>query len=87
MLKIVIIFIILTGILITGIFILMKPSIFNSSLSPYGDTAVHQSTVGNTISKQFITIGSTLAIVGLVGLSVLGFRIFKNIQAEANTER
>ena len=87
MLKIVIIFIILTGILITGIFILMKPSIFNSSLSPYGDTAVHQSTVGSTISKQFITIGSTLAIVGLVGLSVLGFRIFKNIQAEANTER
>ena len=65
----------------------MKPSIFDSSLSPSGNTAIHQPMVGNVMSKQIITIGSTLAIVGLVGLSVLGFRIFKVLQAEANTER
>jgi len=31
--------------------------------------------------------GSVLIIAGLIGLSVLGFRLFKDFMTEANSER
>ncbi len=77
MTKLIIYFIILTGILFSGIFVMMKPSIFVSSSSQYQKPPADQPLAGRLVTKEIIILGSTLTIVGLVGLSVLGFRIFK----------
>jgi len=65
---------------------MMKPSIFISSSPPYQKPPVDQSLAGRLVPKEIIMLGSTLTIVGLVGLSVLGFRIFKESKGEETRE-
>jgi len=62
--KSVIAFTVLIVILVLGIFIMMKPHIFVSQMQ---------------VPKGIIILGSTFIIVGIVGLCVLGFRIFKEL--------
>jgi hypothetical protein len=84
--KIVIIFIILTVILLTGILVLIKPSVFNSLLSPYGNSPEDQSAPNHLVSKEIIILGSTFAVIGLVGLSILGFIIVRLSKEEETME-
>jgi hypothetical protein len=85
--KIVIIFIILAVILLTGILVLMKPSVFNSLLSPHGNSPEDQSAPpSHLVSKQIIMLGSTFAVIGLVGLSILGFIIVRLSKEEETME-
>ena len=60
----VIAFTVLIVILVLGIFIMMKPHIFVSQMQ---------------VPKGIIILGSTFIIVAIVGLCVLGFRIFKEL--------
>jgi multisubunit Na+/H+ antiporter MnhB subunit len=84
--KLVIIFIILSVILLTGILVLMKPSAFNSLLSPYGNSPEDQSAPSHLVSKEIIILGSTFAVIGLVGLSILGFIIVRLSKEEETME-
>jgi hypothetical protein len=86
MMNLVIFLIILSGILFLGIFIMMKPSIFISSLTSNEKAPVDQSLALPLVPKEIIVLGSTLIIVGLVGLSILGFRIFKESKGEETME-
>ena len=60
----VIAFTVLLILLVLGIFIMMKPHIFVSQMQ---------------VPKGIIILGSTFIIVAIVGLCVLGFRIFKEL--------
>lgn len=74
--KLVISFIVLVVLLFTGIMILIKPSLFvpMSNVSyPVGD---------HVFPKEIIILGSTMLITGLVGLSILGFKIFNGSEDE-----
>ena len=62
--KSVVAFTVLIVILVLGIFIMMKPHIFVSQMQ---------------VPKGIIILASTFIIVGIVGLCVLGFRIFKEL--------
>lgn len=75
-------FIILTGILFTGIAIMVKPTSFISPSIPYQLSPPDQPLVGRIVPREIIMLGSALTILGLVGLSVLGFRIFKEFDRE-----
>ena len=75
--KLVLAFIIFTIILFAGIFIMLKPSSFITQpvqLQPAQDKPV----ASTSVPRVIILTGSVLIIVGLVGLSVLGFRAYKN---------
>jgi len=65
---------------------MITPSIFVSSLPPYQKPPVDQPLAGRLVPKEIIILGSTLTIVGLVGLSVLGVRIFKESKGEETRE-
>ena len=60
----VIAFTVLIVILVLGIFIMMKPHFFVLQVQ---------------MAKGIIILASTFIIVGIVGLCVLGFRIFKEL--------
>lgn len=70
-------FIILVGILFGGIVIMIKPTIFVSRLMPSQMAPPEQPLAGRIVPREIIMLGSVLTIIGLVGLSVLGFRIFE----------
>ena len=76
--RLFIFFIMLTGLMFLGIFILINPSVF--VLLPHGDRMPlqNQTLSGQLVPKEIIVLGSVLTIVGLIGLSVLGFRIAKD---------
>jgi hypothetical protein len=84
--KLVIIFIILAVILVTGILVLMKPSVFNSLLSPYGNSPEDQSAPSHLVPKEIIMLGSIFTVIGLVGLSILGFIIVRSSKEEETIE-
>ena len=63
----VIAFTVLIVILVLGIFIMMKPQFFVLQMQ---------------VPKGIIILASTFIIVGIVGLCVLGFRIFKELRIE-----
>jgi multisubunit Na+/H+ antiporter MnhB subunit len=84
--KLVILFIILAVILLTGILVLMKPSVFNSLLSPYGKSPEDQSAPSHLVSKEIIMLGSIFTVIGLVGLSILGFIIVRSSKEEETME-
>ena len=65
---------------------MMKPSIFVSSLLQHQKPPVDQPLAGRLVPKEIIMLGSTLTIVGLVGLSVLGFRIYKESEGKETKE-
>ena len=70
-------FIILVGILFAGIIIMIKPTIFVPILVPSQMGPQEQPLAGRIVPREIIIIGSVLTIIGLVGLAVLGFRIFQ----------
>lgn len=75
-------FIILVGLLFIGIVLLIKPSFFVSSLSPNEMDPPEQPLAGRIVPKEIIILGSVFTIAGLIGLSILGFRIFKESEQE-----
>jgi hypothetical protein len=75
-------FIILVGILFGGIVIMIKPTIFVSQLMPSQMAPPEQPLAGRIVPSEIIILGSVLTIIGLVGLSVLGFRIFEESRHE-----
>lgn len=83
--KLTLSFIILVGILFLGIVIMIKPSIFVSPSMPYHITPPDQPLAGRIVPKAIIIVGSALTIIGVVGLSVLGFMIFKEFEHEDTT--
>ena len=62
--KDVIAFTVLLILLVLGIFIMMKPHFFVLQMQ---------------VPKGIIILASTFIIIGIVGLCVLGFRIFKEL--------
>ena len=75
-------FIILVGILFVGIVIMIKPTIFVSQLMPSQMAPPDQPLAGSIVPREIIIVGSVLTIIGLVGLSVLGFKIFEEFMHE-----
>lgn len=80
--KFIISFIILAGLLLIGIVLLIKPTFFVPSLSPNEMDPPTQPLAGRIVLKEIIILGSVFTIAGLIGLSVLGFRIFKESEQE-----
>lgn len=79
-----IVFVVFTVMLILGIFIMMKPYVF-VLLSTTGERSIDSPSSEKTVPREVIMLGSALIIVGLVGLSILGFMLFKDLMAEANS--
>ena len=75
-------FIILVGILFGGIVIMIKPTIFVSRLMPSQMAPPEEPLAGRIVPREIIMLGSALTMVGLVGLSVLGFTLFKESRHE-----
>ena len=80
--KSTIFFVILVGILFAGITILIKPTSFVPVLKPNEMTPTTQPLAGTVVPRAIITVGSVLTIAGLIGLAMLGFRIFKESEHE-----
>ena len=72
-------FTVLIVILVLGIFIMMKPHFFVLQMQVSEKPTVNEPFNGQTIPKGIITLASIFIIVGMVGLCVLGFRIFKEL--------
>ena len=72
-------FTVLIVILVLGIFIMMKPHFFVLQMQVSQKPTVNQPFNGQIIPKGIITLASIFIIVGIVGLCVLGFRIFKEL--------
>jgi hypothetical protein len=56
---------------------MINPTIFVSRLMPSQMAPPEQPLAGSIVPREIIMLGSVLTITGLVGLSVLGFRIFE----------
>ena len=76
-------FIILSGLLFAGIAIMVKPTAFVPTTVSYQASSPEQPLAGRIVPREIIILGSALTILGLVGLSILGFRIFKESDREA----
>jgi|GEM_PF-1542097 len=79
MCRMVIAFIVLTLILLLGILIMMKPDVFVLKSPTNEKFTVNKTLTGSIELKKIIILASTFIIVGIVGLCVLGFRIFKEL--------
>ena len=75
-------FIILVGVLFGGIVIMIKPTIFVSRLMPSEMAPPEEPLAGRIVPREIIMLGSVLTIIGLVGVSVLGFKIFQQSRPE-----
>jgi len=75
----VIAFTILIVMLVLGIFIMMKPHFFVLQTQVSEKPSISQPLNDQSMRKGIITMASIFIIVGLVGLCVLGFRIFKEL--------
>lgn len=75
-------FIILVGLMFIGIVLLIKPTVLVPSLSPNEMADPTQPLAGSIVPREIIMLGSVFTIIGLVGLSILGFRIFKESEQE-----
>lgn len=75
-------FIILAGLLFVGIAILMKPATFVPMSLQNQSSSYDQLSADRTIPTEIIVLGSALTILGVVGLSVQGFRMFKEFDRE-----
>ena len=75
----VIAFTVLIVILVLGIFIMMKPHFFVLQTQVSEKPSISQPLNDQSMRKGIITMASIFIIVGIVGLCVLGFRIFKEL--------
>ena len=83
--KTVIAFVILLSVLILGIFMMMKPHVFVLK-SENEKPVLNQPLQQTVVPRGIIMSASLFIIVGLVGLSILGFKIFKDLHAEPTSE-
>lgn len=65
----------------------MKPHVFTLQSPTNGKPTGTQTSSEKIVPREVIMLGSALIIVGLVGLSILGFNLFKDLMAEANSEK
>lgn len=72
-------FAVLIVILVLGIFIMMKPHFFVLQMQMSEKPTANQPFNSQIMPKGIITLASIFIIVGIVGLCVLGFRIFKEL--------
>jgi len=72
-------FTVLMILLVLGIFIMMKPHFFVLQMQAGEKPSVNQPFNGQIMPKGIITLASIFIIVGIVGLCILGFRIFKEL--------
>ena len=72
-------FTVLIILLVLGIFIMIKPHFFVLQTQVSEKPTVNQPFNGKIVPKGIITLASAFIIVGIVGLCVLGFRIFKGL--------
>ena len=72
-------FTVLMILLVLGIFIMMKPHFFVLQMQVSEKPTVNKPFNDQIIPKGIIILASTFIIVGIVGLCVLGFRIFKEL--------
>lgn len=70
--KLTILFLILVGLLLFGIGILVKPTMFTSKTMPNIIDLTHQTSI-HIIPREIIMTGSIFTISGVIGLAVLGF--------------
>lgn len=84
--KIVIAFAILVGLLILGIFILIKPHIFVFQSDEVRNAMDNQTSLKGIVPREIIILGAAFIMVGLIGLSVLGFRIYNELNIESNSK-
>ena len=61
---------------------MIKPTIFVSRLMSSQMAPPEQPLAGRIVPREIIMLGSVLTIIGLVGLAVLGFRIFEESRHE-----
>lgn len=61
---------------------MIKPTMFVSPLMPSQVAPSEQPLAGRIVPREIIILGSLLTIIGLVGLAVLGFRIFEESRHE-----
>jgi hypothetical protein len=69
--------IILVGLLFVGIVILINPTSFAPRLTTSQMPPPTQPLAGTIVPREIIMVGSALTVTGLVGLAILGFRVFK----------
>ena len=74
----ILLFLIFAVLLFVGIAIMMKPAAFVSAPIPNDPSASKELNTTNPIPRVVIILGSASIISGLVGLSVQGFRMFKD---------
>ena len=75
--KLIYSFIILAVMLFLGIVIMIKPTSFiNPSLTNHNESS-DQPMAGRTVPKAIIMLGSALTVIGVAGLSIVGFIIFR----------
>ena len=79
------VFIAFALLLVLGIFIMMKPHVFTFTYQ-LGENFNDPQSVKEIVPRFVIMLGSLLVIAGLVGLSILGFKLFKDLMAETNSE-
>jgi hypothetical protein len=60
-----------------GIVLFLKPTVFVPTLMPNEMAPPDQPLAGTIVPRATIILASVLTISGLVGLSILGFRLFK----------
>jgi hypothetical protein len=75
-------FIVLVGLLFIGIVLLINPTVFVHKLLPNEMASTTQPLAGSIVPREIIILGSAFTVIGLVGLSILGFRIFKESEQE-----
>jgi len=81
--KFLVVFIVLAVVLFLGIFIMMKPYVLVSQSLKNQNSPVNKPLENIGVTKQFIMLGSVLTVTGIVGLSVLGFKIYRGSKIEA----
>ena len=70
-------FIILVGLLFVGIVVLIFPTSFAPRLTTTQMPPPTQPLAGTIVPREIIIVGSALTMTGLIGLAILGFRIYK----------
>jgi len=81
--KFLVVFIVLAVVLFLGIFIMMKPYVLVSQSLKNQNSPVNKPLANIGVTKQFIMLGSVLTVTCVVGLSVLGFKIYRGSKIEA----
>ena len=81
--KFLVVFVVLAVVLFLGIFVMMKPYILVSQFLKNQNSPINKPLTNIGVTKQFIMLGSVLTVTGIVGLSVLGFKIYRGSKVEA----